>query len=65
MDNDEVMIRVLVRVHRDGGVSFNMVANTEEVPDRIGRLLASSALDAAKHAIQEDGLRRAQEEDRG
>lgn len=59
MDDDK-MVQVLVQVHRDGTVSY-CVKHKDEVPDRIARLMASGALDAAKHAIQADGLRRALE----
>ena len=65
MADDDIMVKVLVRVHRDGTVDYCTARKLDEVPDRMGRLLATAALGAAKHAIQEEGLRNALEDGRG
>lgn len=56
---EDTMVQVNVYVKRSGAVVYTQPAHRPEVPDRIARLLAVAALDSAKHAIQEDGLRRA------
>ena len=62
---EETMVKVTVYVKRSGAVVYTVPQHSAEVPDRIARLLAVAALDSAKHAIQVDGLRRAQEDAEG
>lgn len=61
MSSEKLVVKILVRVFDDGTVDFGTNPSFEKL-SRPERLVASAGLDAAKHAIQEDALRRALEE---